>query len=245
MTTPFGNRPGCTIALQFGFWTWVISWSLVLGHWSLPQSLALSLFHGFDEGEAGRDIEREFSGDRGVGLDVAEFVAHARAIDEDEFGAGEGEGWVKEDINLGHQFAGAGGFGLEFEENGRVGFGRAQNFELIFEIGAGTGEAGLEQGEGVLPFVAAGIFEIIFLGALKVGIEDEHGVGVANGDGLVFAEFPTEILRGGEPDLAGGDERLGKGFEVASLDEFGGPGLDVGLVGEPAGDDAGGVGGLG
>src|ERR1051325_4902210 len=105
-----------------------------------------------------------------------------------------------------------------------------KDFELLIDVRAGTRETALEEAQTVFPFAWTGCLKIIFFRAFEAGGNHKQRCVVANGDGLVLAEFPAKILRCREPDSSGRDEGLRKRFQASGLKEFGGPGLDVCLL---------------
>src|SRR4051812_2552992 len=61
-----------------------------------------------------------------------------------------------------------------------------------------------------------------------------------------MAKLPTKAIWLGKPYMTAGGQRLSEGFEGTGLKEIGGPGLDIGLRGEPGGERGGaGRGGIG
>ena len=177
--------------------------------------------------------------DGGIGDAVGELVAQAGAVGEVEFAALEcGIGDEDDEVDLGHPAPGGGRSGPKGDAKSVVGGGGGEEFEALVEFGAVAGEAGFDEGEGVLPGAGACAGQGVEFGAVQSGIKENEAVLLADGDGARgIAEFPAEVVGDLEPDAAGGGDRLGEGLEGARLDHAGGPGLDVGPGGEPGGKE--------
>ena len=121
---------------------------------------------------------------------------------------------------------------------GVVGDGLALDIELPPQIGFGAWKAGFEQFHHVAPRPWSIGGERIAFDFLEEGIDQQHFLlGMDCDHFRRVAQFPTKAVGFGKPDVTRGRERLGKRFEDAGLEEIGGPGLDVGLFGEPGGDE--------
>lgn len=120
----------------------------------------------------------------------------------------------------------------------------AEETESGGQFGGTAGESGFDQGEGIAPRSVGIVVQGELFHPIQARVDDEHAVGLTDGDRLRrIAEFPTKLVRGGEPDATGGGEGLDEGLEGAGLDDIGGPSMEVGLGIEPSVDDRVGRGG--
>jgi len=196
------------------------------------RSLPKGLYHGRIGG--GVEIKAAF-GQNGVEDDVGEVVPHAGAVGESHFGGGEGEiVGADADVHFAHQAAGERAPGLQRDLPVGVGLYDGEDAELGFHDGAAFGKAGVQEGQHVAPLPRLGAGERVFLNALESRVDDEQGVGLAQGDGLGgLADFPAEAVGHGNPYLAGGNQWLGEDLQRAGLNDLRGEGVEVGLGGEP------------
>jgi hypothetical protein len=195
---------------------------------------------GLDDFPIGIEWRVEEGGiELGISVGVGEFIAHGGAVGELDFGGLQRE-WmgVEEDRDAGHETPCGRGDGLE-EDVMLVGAGfDIEEAESGDQFGCAAGESGFDQGEGIAPGPVGRVLQGESFHPIQARVDDEHAVGLTDGDRLRrIAKFPTEPVRGGEPDAAGGGEGLDEGLEGAGLDDIGGPGLEVGLGTEPSVDD--------
>ena len=115
-----------------------------------------------------------------------------------------------------------------------VGHSFRQDVETGFHFCLAARETGFEESESVAPLTGLIADERKTLDSFEQRINDKHFAGGADRDGARrLSKLPPKAAGLGEPDVPRSRKRLSERFQSASLEEIGGPGLDVGLFGEP------------